>query len=652
MMFASLFFLVCMQIILICTSPLHAQDKLLANPAEKYVVAPGGVDMRTGQYIYENVDLSIGSEVTGLSLKRLSPNYTGEHINPFKNFSHNFDIMLMEARVGIWSGDQVGLDYRIFVHIGGRTMTFEALHNMLSFEYKGDGPTALMTYSNGAPSSASVTYEVRTPDGIQLRFRPMGSYDCANTTWGAAPMRCAYISEMIEPDGTKTTFDYDYNSSLGNHRARLRRVTSSRGYAILLEGGGSQVTKVCAMNLAFSDVPLNGLCPSGQPTAYYTYDGTDRPWLTSYVSPSGDTWSWTYTETNGGVMMGFINPGLSGPWLSNFIVKQMDEAGAMQDIVFSQIFADGRNYSYSYDRAPYTNARPNPPIAGGVFNSSHGDSVGVHFDYRILPGTEPGLCFQLPCAPDYVDSYLNRTYQQTPGPVSITDALNRTTTFDYCDPVPMAALPPIFTERCYVVALQSFVDPEGVRTELKYDGSRNITEVRRKSKPGSGLPDIVTSATYNCSVAINCAKPVTMTDARGSITEFSYDNTHGGLLMEMGPAPAPGSARPLKLRTYTQRYAFILSGGSLVPADAATWLPQSETVCQTFAGSNAPTCDWNAPYSVTHYDYGPDGTANNLLLRGVTVTADGQTRRTCYTYDALGRQTSATPPGAEMASCP
>ena len=41
-----------------------------------------------------------------------------------------------------------------------------------------------------------------------------------------------------------------------------------------------------------------------------------------------------------------------------------------------------------------------------------------------------------------------------------------------------------------------------------------------------------------------------------------------------------------------------------------------------------------------------------LLVRGVAVTADGQTRRTCYGYDALGRRISETKPNAGLGACP
>jgi hypothetical protein len=39
-------------------------------------------------------------------------------------------------------------------------------------------------------------------------------------------------------------------------------------------------------------------------------------------------------------------------------------------------------------------------------------------------------------------------------------------------------------------------------------------------------------------------------------------------------------------------------------------------------------------------------------LRGVAVTADSQTRRTCFGYDVNGNQISETKPRAGLTSCP
>jgi YD repeat-containing protein len=54
---------------------------------------------------------------------------------------------------------------------------------------------------------------------------------------------------------------------------------------------------------------------------------------------------------------------------------------------------------------------------------------------------------------------------------------------------------------------------------------------------------------------------------------------------------------------------------------------------------------------LTTYDYGPDSGPNNLQLRGTVVTADGQSLRTCQSYDANGRKISETGAGANLSSC-
>jgi YD repeat-containing protein len=79
-------------------------------------------------------------------------------------------------------------------------------------------------------------------------------------------------------------------------------------------------------------------------------------------------------------------------------------------------------------------------------------------------------------------------------------------------------------------------------------------------------------------------------------------------------------------------------------------------MCQTVAGSSTPTCDAAAPRLQTTYQYGADGTADNLLVRGTEVKdlVTGTKRLTCFTYDTLGRKISETSPrgNAIITVCP
>ncbi|MBB4100215.1 hypothetical protein [Sphingomonas kyeonggiensis] len=189
--------------------------------------------------------------------------------------------------------------------------------------------------------------------------------------------------------------------------------------------------------------------------------------------------------------------------------------------------------------------------------------------------------------------------------------------------------------------------------QFTYDDRGNRVAAQRNAKAGSGLSPIVWAASFPaCGDLKVCNKPSAITDPRGAVTNYGYDATHGGMVWEMQPAPTTGGARPFKLYSYVQKYAYVLSaGGSLVPSPSPLWVLATATECQTAAGSDTPACDAGAPRRVVTYEYGPDGTTDNLLVRGVAVAADGQVQRTCLGYDAQGNQVSVTTPRAGLGTC-
>ena len=93
-----------------------------------------------------------------------------------------------------------------------------------------------------------------------------------------------------------------------------------------------------------------------------------------------------------------------------------------------------------------------------------------------------------------------------------------------------------------------------------------MTESRAVAKSGSGLADIVTTATFasSCANPKACNKPVTTVDAAGNVTDYSYDATHGGVLSVTAPAPTSGAVRPQTRYAYTglQAYYRQSAGGS------------------------------------------------------------------------------------------
>jgi hypothetical protein len=611
-------------------SPGARADSYMQPPPDHFVVTPGGVDMRSGRYTYSHTDLSIGGDA-GLQLTRSNKQDYG--LNPFGYLSDNFDIVAVGRRVNIANNDYrtgAGNDFQVEVGIGGLSDTFRSGVNDGGFAHASSTGFASLTWSGGDRISSSTVYTYQTGGGSTVVFQPMGI-----TTFNST-----VASQLIRPDGTILTFEYDSTPK------RLRSVTSTRGQALVLEYSGSVVTKACVLNLARMVKPATNICPTGVPTATYTYDtlaGTQR--LASVTDPSGSVWGFVNGTVVGGTSMGFVNPGEASPWLTNTLSSYPVEDRPSMDIVGSQTFADGQHYAYVFNTGPDDlNGSRIPPLAGGTYDDANGNEVNVEFDFPSVPGTGPGdQCTHFPCQPPEISTII---YQMTAGPARVTDALGRMTSTHYYSQGPRNLLP----------YPQLVIDPGGVQTQMTWDlQAGNMLENRQISKTPGTPADLVKTATYNCGLATfrYCSKPLSVTDAKGYTTNFTYDPAHGGVLTEMRPAPSSGAARPLKRTTWTQKYAYITNGSTLIAAASPVWVIATDTVCQTVAGSNpSPVCDAAAPQRVTTYEYGANGTANNLFVRGQVVTAGGTSRRTCFLYDDLGNRISQTSARAGLATCP
>lgn len=200
--------------------------------------------------------------------------------------------------------------------------------------------------------------------------------------------------------------------------------------------------------------------------------------------------------------------------------------------------------------------------------------------------------------------------------------------------------------------LNKIANPEGDLQKYDYNERGFVTKVTNKSK--DGLQVLISESLYpaNCSNYITCNKSMEFKDSKGNITNYSYDPIHGGILTETGP-DNPAGVRPQKRFEYVQRYPWIKdSGGAYVHAQDPIWLIASEKICRTTATVNGNCAGGIVDEVSTNFDYGPDAPPNKLFLRGVTVTADGQTLRTCYGIDTLGRRISETKPRADLAQCP
>ncbi|MEH3098733.1 hypothetical protein [Sphingomonas adhaesiva] len=568
------------------------------TPPEAMALSPYNVDLKSGSYKVDVRLLAVGDPAQGgMEFRRITRNYgPGVPMGKMAQFNHNWDIRFKKTGSGS--------NRYVSVTMSGVTHTFkEPLANgsqqcAIGAEYKCLARVASGSnyyYIMSEKSGRLVESQVISASGIGL------------------------ASKITDPDGTVYSLAYD---ALGpgngvSGPARLLRVVSNRGYALIFEnapnsGDYSFVSKVCALNLSITALPSGGLCPSGAVAVLYGYSGQV---LTSEQDPSGAVWGFssTFSGPVNQFTEQFTRPGGASPYLSVIYSYDFDYT---QPAVIQQAFAGGPIVSYNWDTA---NSDDAPIGLLPSYFSVNGEATTVQVG-AWRPNAYTPLKF-------------------SPGPEAVTDALGRTTYYDYC------------LSSCSKPYLRKVTFPDGKITNINRDGYGGVTSITNVAPTGSGLANIVRSATYDYANAKAMEKPVTITDANGNVTDFSYSYDHGGILTET--QPAVNGIRPQKRFEYSQRYAWIKnSSGGYAQAASPIWVLVRERYCRASAASGSTCAGGSADEVVTDYDYGPDTGPNTLVLRGVTVSADGQSLRTCYGYDSMARKISETRPRAGLSSCP
>ncbi|CAK9039506.1 tRNA3(Ser)-specific nuclease WapA (Cell wall-associated protein) (RNase WapA) (Toxin WapA) [Durusdinium trenchii] len=200
---------------------------------------------------------------------------------------------------------------------------------------------------------------------------------------------------------------------------------------------------------------------------------------------------------------------------------------------------------------------------------------------------------------------------------SVSDGLSRTTTYAYDT-----------SQR-----VTSLTRPEGDKVTYSYDSRGNVTEVRSIAKPGAGLSDMVTTATYpsSCSNQVTCNKPTSTTDARGQVTNFTYNSTHGGVTSVK--APSVGGVRPETRNTYATRQARYKDANGNFVNGGQVYVMTETSSCATLS-----SCNGGADETVTTINYPSSSTPNNLLPTSTTAGAgNGAVSVTStFTYDHNG----------------
>lgn len=585
-----------------------------AAQSERRMIDENGVDLLTGALVSTETDVGIGAGQNGLELRRT--------VTEGADFiAHNWLTTISEAA---GSG---GTALNVSTHGLSKTFNFNGVSAFVDVEQSGETLTfnhsspnpdenAVFTDRNGTRTffhyvSGASYYGTRIshPNGYDVRLY-----------WQYRPF-CEYDQGDI--DG-----DEDYSELVSCiWYGRLQSVTDNRGqqlkftYAANLANGGSlyhidsyydwsRLASVAAINNAVEYcAPQADSCSLAQSWPTVTYSrSTDAGFpVLQVVQPGGRTWRYKLSYS-------IVNSSLGQQTWNHFFIQRPSassfdfelrrisgplEPGQHQMSVINNGTAD------HYD-AGWSQINPNLARQTLTRTSATGGVTTVEADtHRVVLGPY--------------------SYGSFARPRSRTDALGNSW---------------IYTTDTSTGRLLQTAAPEGNLILYGYDGRGNVTSVTRRAKPGTGLADIVTSASFpsSCANIVTCNHPTSTTDARGNTTDYSYDAGHGGLLTVTAPAPTAGATRPQTRYSYTPLQAYYRnSAGSIVASGAPIQLQTGISACATMAGS---ACVNGADEMRTTISFGPQtaGVANNLFPLATTAgSGDGAlSAGTATTYDNFG----------------
>jgi RHS repeat-associated protein len=517
-------------------SPALAQT---APPPRFQHIDSNGVDLISGRFVFSLTEGSIGSGEGAVTLTR------GER-NDYGRTDQWSGVLYQRTSDGI---------SQMVVQFGNQSDTFSI-----------SGGNYTATKANGATlTTGGAGYIYKASDGTTVSFSAAGpdlGYSFAGPGCNLGdPGTCALPTLVTRPNATTYTLNWEilerctqYDSELncvsGAAYFRFLGVTSSANYSFSftyvtnnpLNQGAPQSNWYKRTGATFTN---NVAAPSPLPTVTYSAVSSG---VEDVTDTGGRTWRIT---TSGGLITGVRRPGSS----SDSVAVSYGSGG-----VVSTVSRDGVTTSYSRSVSGTT-------ATTTVTNALSQQTVVV------------------------ADLSKERV-------TSITDALSRTTSFQY--------------DSSSRLTRTTF--PEGNYIQVTYDSRGNVTETRRVAKSGSGLADIVTSAAYpsSCS-AIACNRPTTTTDERGNVTDYTYDSTHGGLTAVTAPA-APNGVRP------QTRYGYTLTNGE--------YQLTSISACQT-----SSSCTGGADEAKATAQYDANGNVTSIT-RG--NGSGSLTATESMTYDAIG----------------
>lgn len=549
-----------------------------------------GVDIGSSQFHANTIGLSIGDPAHG-------------------GLAWNYDIQ--------WNGGsyQGIIEYRRYpaateeelshvkVNISGDTTTF--LGNCVT-------TGCVNTSGNGATLVQSGSYWIFTDKaGAQFKFDTTASWSQATSTDPA--IRIGALISIQYADGTLISINGTHNSGCTTHCGyTISNVVSNRGYALKGLSVVNLLSHTC--DAAILCDAYDATITTGTATVVSGLSGTSRS-ATQIGDALGNS-----TYTSGGAIN---RPDLHNP---NAYVRVN---------AFSYFkTAAGSEIEFTRDSAArLTTVKDNRGTWTYNFNGETLAMANTTSGWRVVSLYDPSN--NLVYKTQY-DKGTGRIYY-------IEDALARRTTYD------IQWTNASTTSSLGYFRLMSLTKPEGNKTSYAYDSRGNVTSVTSTPKSGSGLTATSITASYptTCTYVKTCNQPTWTKDAKGNQTDYTYDNTHGGVLT----VTLPANNDAIRTRTYNTYSAFDTGNGIVYR------LTRSETCGLTSAQLSLTACPADINTSVTITDYGTSSTApytykSNLpyqVTKRDNRASGYDSQTTTYGYDAIGNVVSVDGPLAGAA---
>ncbi|WP_188452569.1 RHS repeat domain-containing protein, partial [Glycocaulis albus] len=396
-----------------------------------------GIDLLTGQILSGTPGISIGDPSSG---------------------GLSYANSLTSSLADDWAHSVMGtvtVDGSVYtVAVGGQVETFTLSGSVFVSDQR-RGATLTRT---GTGAGATYTFVMR--DGSTAVFA-LGGYQS-----GYAPGSLKFLITSLEhPSGEITTYHYNFLQVLqqwfgGEYQtlalvARLQSVTNNFGYQLHFSYGYNAHNILIPSHQSYEDVAH----------LREAWERTDSVMALNNAVDACAPSSWTCT-------------GLTQDWPSLDIDQPSSNVRTLTDNlgrVTRYTFSGGRISSIRVPGSSSNDVSYAYNGAGRVSSITYGGSQTWTYAYSDSGGQRTTTVTSPLGHTDVLVSNLS-----TGLPVSSTNGVGQTTSLEHDSHGRVTKV----------------IYPEGNEVRYAYDARGNVTEVRRVAKPGTGLPDLVTSAGY------------------------------------------------------------------------------------------------------------------------------------------------------------